>query len=256
MCQYILVAMDSFEMSTYRLSSDCSSSELHGYAWQGYKDSNLGMPESKSGALDQLGDTPIYILQDERNPHLGINNIMKCLHCQTNLFLKHQKKFCSRSCSASYNNKGVRRHSNPESKHSMVKPCKTCGKETSRPVYCSDLCNPKRLNLTPEQKLQRRRAMHNEAWHRYQARIKNQTPENVDVEALQQIYLNRPVGHEVDHIHPVSKGGLHSPENLQYLPKQQNRKKSNKLNWRPGSDSNAHHAVLETAVLPVGTTES
>lgn len=32
--------------------------------WQGYKDSNLGMPESKSGALDQLGDTPIYTLLD------------------------------------------------------------------------------------------------------------------------------------------------------------------------------------------------
>lgn len=26
--------------------------------WQGHKDSNLGIPESKSGALDQLGDTP------------------------------------------------------------------------------------------------------------------------------------------------------------------------------------------------------
>lgn len=181
---------------------------------------------------------------------------MKCLHCQIDLFLKHQKKFCSRSCSASYNNKGVRRHSKPESKHSMVKPCKTCGKETARPVYCSEECNPNRLHLTPEQKLQRHRAIHNEAWHRYMARIKNQTPENVDIDALQQIYLNCPDGHEVDHIHPVSKGGLHSPENLQYLPKQQNRKKSNKINWRPGSDSNAHHAVLETAVLPIGTTES
>ncbi len=29
-----MVAMDSFEMSTYRLSSDCSSSELHGYKQQ------------------------------------------------------------------------------------------------------------------------------------------------------------------------------------------------------------------------------
>ena len=156
---------------------------------------------------------------------------MKCLHCQNNLH-KHQKKFCSRSCSASYNNKGIRRHSKPDSRHSMVKPCKTCGKETARPVYCCNECNPRRLNLTPEQKLQRHRAIHNEAWHRYMARIKNQTPENVDVNALQQIYLNRPEGYEVDHIHPVSKGGLHSPENLQYLIKEQNRKKSNKLDWR------------------------
>ena len=27
-------------------------------SWQGWKDSNLRMPESKSGALGQLGDTP------------------------------------------------------------------------------------------------------------------------------------------------------------------------------------------------------
>ena len=180
---------------------------------------------------------------------------MKCINCQTNLFLKHQKKFCSRSCSATYNNTGVRRHSKPDSRHSMVKPCKTCGTETARPVYCSDTCNPRRLNLTPEEKIKRHRAIHNEAWHRYMARLKDQTPADVDITALQEIYLNRPVGHEVDHIHPVSKGGLHSPENLQYLPTKVNRKKSNKLNWRPGSDLNAHHAVLETAVLPVGTTE-
>ena len=36
-----LVAMDSFEMSTYRLSSDCSSSELQGYDWFLQQESNL-----------------------------------------------------------------------------------------------------------------------------------------------------------------------------------------------------------------------
>ena len=32
--------------------------ELAPESWQGRKDSNLRMPESKSGALGQLGDSP------------------------------------------------------------------------------------------------------------------------------------------------------------------------------------------------------
>jgi 5-methylcytosine-specific restriction endonuclease McrA len=71
--------------------------------------------------------------------------------------------------------------------------------------------------------------MHNEAWQRYMAKRKNQTPEDVDIKALQQFYINCPNGYEVDHIHPVSKGGLHTLENLQYLTISENRKKSNKI---------------------------
>ena len=138
-------------------------------------------------------------------------------------------KCCSKSCSATYTNTGRRRHSNPDSIHSRVKLCKTCGAETSRRYYCSDTCNPTKLNLNPEEKLIRHRDMHNEAWQRYMAKRKNQTPAGVDIKALQQFYLNCPAGYEVDHIIPVSKGGLHTLENLQYLTISENRKKSNKL---------------------------
>ena len=153
---------------------------------------------------------------------------MKCLHCNSNLF-STQAKFCSRSCSASFNNKGRRRHSKPESRYSTVKPCKTCGKETGRPVYCSDECNPNRLQMTDAEKSVRHKAMHNEAWHRYMAKKKDQTPADVDIKELQEFYLNCPEGYEVDHIIPVSKGGLHCIENLQYLTISENRKKSNKI---------------------------
>jgi 5-methylcytosine-specific restriction endonuclease McrA len=61
------------------------------------------------------------------------------------------------------------------------------------------------------------------------AKRKNQTPTDVDIKKLQEIYLKCPNGHEVDHVIPISKGGLHSPENLQYLTVSENRKKSNKL---------------------------
>jgi 5-methylcytosine-specific restriction endonuclease McrA len=61
------------------------------------------------------------------------------------------------------------------------------------------------------------------------AKLKDQTPDGVNIKELQEIYLNCPIGHEVDHIIPVSKGGLHCPSNLQYLTISENRKKSNKI---------------------------
>jgi 5-methylcytosine-specific restriction endonuclease McrA len=156
--------------------------------------------------------------------------MFKCIHCQTELTKKDQKKFCSRSCAASYNNTGRRRHSKPNSRFSMVKPCRTCGKETARPVYCSDSCNPiRKTHLTEEQKYKLKRAMKNEAWARYMAKRKNQTPDNVDIKSIQKFYADCPEGCEVDHIIPISKGGLHTLENLQYLTISENRKKSNKI---------------------------
>lgn len=44
-------------------------------------------------------------------------------------------------------------------------------------------------------------------------------------------YKNCPEGYEVDHIIPVSKGGKHRLSNMQYLTKEENRRKSNKLNF-------------------------
>ena len=154
--------------------------------------------------------------------HRKKRSFTPCVQCGTDTL---NPMFCSQSCAATYNNKGVRRHFNPENNRA----CKTCGTHTTRPVYCSDECNPKRLNLTPEQKKQRHAAMHREAWQRYQAKLKNQTPANVDKKALQEFYLNCPEGYEVDHIIPISNGGMHCLSNLQYLTISENRRKSNKL---------------------------
>ncbi|HEC64039.1 hypothetical protein LCGC14_0717050 [marine sediment metagenome] len=66
---------------------------------------------------------------------------------------------------------------------------------------------------------------------------RNQTPINANSSDIQCIYrvcdiFNKP-GNEVyhvDHIHPISKGGLHHEDNLQILTAEENMKKSNKLN--------------------------
>lgn len=153
----------------------------------------------------------------------------QCLNCHSELVKRHQKKFCSRSCSATYNNTGKSR-STPGSKWSLIQFCKTCGKETSRPVYCSNECNPNRLtHLSKEEKHNRYRARINEAWARYMAKKKDQTPLDANIPAMQQFYIHCPTGYEVDHIIPISKGGLHTLSNLQYLTISENRKKSNKL---------------------------
>ncbi len=57
----------------------------------------------------------------------------------------------------------------------------------------------------------------------------NQTPPWADLEKIKEIYRNCPEGYEVDHIHPISRGGLHVDYNLQYLTEEDNRIKSNKI---------------------------
>jgi CRISPR/Cas system Type II protein with McrA/HNH and RuvC-like nuclease domain len=83
--------------------------------------------------------------------------------------------------------------------------------------------------MTAEEKEIYTKAKKNEAWARYMCKKKNQTPNNADIAAMQQFYINCPPGYEVDHVVPISKGGLHSLENLQYLTISENRKKSNKI---------------------------
>ena len=61
------------------------------------------------------------------------------------------------------------------------------------------------------------------------ARIKQQTPPWVDLEKIKEIYLTCPDGYDIDHKHPLSKGGLHVPWNLQHLPATENKIKGAKL---------------------------
>jgi len=55
------------------------------------------------------------------------------------------------------------------------------------------------------------------------------TAPDADKDKIKQIYLNCPDGYEVDHIIPLSKGGKHHEDNLQYLTLSENRKKNNRI---------------------------
>lgn len=68
------------------------------------------------------------------------------------------------------------------------------------------------------------------------ARIKNQLPEDADFEKIKLIYsecrrISEETGipHEVDHIVPIAKGGLHHQDNLQIITQEQNRRKGASL---------------------------
>lgn len=65
----------------------------------------------------------------------------------------------------------------------------------------------------------------------YRARKYNATPDDVDFKLIRKIYESCPSGYEVDHIVPLVCGGQHHPDNFQYLPASENRKKNKTQNY-------------------------
>ena len=160
----------------------------------------------------------------------------ECSQCNTYLGKRTLKEgqintFCNSSCAASYNNQGVRRHGSPPNN------CLHCGVTTSGSdaIYCSNKCqrNYEHNQRWPDEEeyLLWRKSNNRESVARYEARKKSQTPEQTPEERkeIQHFYNDCPPGYEVDHIYPVSKGGLHVISNLQYLPELENKRKNDKV---------------------------
>ena len=160
---------------------------------------------------------------------LNSNDYVNCLYCSKPT---SNQKFCSHSCSASYNNRGIRR--NGEAPVSIS--CPQCNqiftKEYSNPKkFCSQRCQVEyyiRKYNTPEEKKQAIQRNNRKGSSRY--RIKwSGIKVTGNKRVIDQIYDNCPEEYEVDHIVPLTRGGEHNENNLQYLLKEDNRRKNNRL---------------------------
>lgn len=81
-------------------------------------------------------------------------------------------------------------------------------------------------------KSEKGKAVRKNLMNRYRVKKLNSEPNWVDQKEIKMIYMNCPIGFQVDHIIPLqgkTVSGLHVPWNLQYLTIEENQKKSNKL---------------------------
>ena len=122
-----------------------------------------------------------------------------------------------------------------------VTKCKKCGTyEKYVSSYGCVKCNVEKniSKLFDNELMQkyRTKSKTNAKTYRYRTRKKNQMPADADNEKILWFYreserLTEETGitHHVDHIIPISKGGLHHQNNLQVLTKKENLKKGNKI---------------------------
>jgi len=86
------------------------------------------LTKSEAGRLGALAKAQRIREEYEKSPK-------QCAGCESLLeWEKRHNKFCSQSCAATNNNKGVRRHGSPS------RLCEGCGKETRNPLFCSNQC--------------------------------------------------------------------------------------------------------------------
>ena len=97
----------------------------------------------------------------------------------------------------------------------------------NNPVYAEN----QRIDKRNYRKSEKGKGISNSMVALHRQRKFQQTPENCNHDLLRLIYDNRPENYHVDHIIPLSKGGLHEPNNLQYLPAKINLQKNNLLNF-------------------------
>ena len=121
--------------------------------------------------------------------------------------------------------------------------CKHCGSyekyvSTSNCAPCSIKSGLEKLNNKELMKPYRTKEKSNDKTYRYRAKKFSEAP-ILTPEEHQRILLiyqecariteETGIAHHVDHIHPISKGGKHHPDNLQILTAIENIRKGNKL---------------------------
>ena len=118
------------------------------------------------------------------------------------------------------------KHCNSYKKYTSSCGCVDCSiKRNIQKLYDNELMEPYKT-----------RAKVNAKTYRYRMRKRDQMPDDIDPLKILNFYkeserLTEETGiiHHVDHIIPISKGGLHHQDNLQVLTKIENLRKGNKI---------------------------
>ena len=157
-----------------------------------------------------------------------------CVHCGT-----HEKWTNSYSCVECHKRRSLEKlndkelmakYRTPEKEYERVKKWRSNNYEKVRNQWL----NPEHKHTRQDKDAKRR------------ARKKDQMPPDADLTAIKLIYKQcveiteqTGVPHEVDHIIPLSKGGLHHQDNLQIITRDENRKKGDKI-YGDYSDAHGH----------------
>jgi len=144
---------------------------------------------------------PYQYLEQYQKKLTGCKQCQKLFHPDAN-----KKTFCSRSCSATYNN--------------------TIHVKRKKKEQLPKVIREKKVYTESEKK-----AKNIAAVQAYRARKYSATLPDTDRKLINKIYEMCPKGYEVDHVIALSEGGPHHQNNLQYLPAMENRKKNRTQNY-------------------------
>lgn len=154
----------------------------------------------------------------------------RCLKCEKETA---NSKFCSRSCSASFNNRGVKR-GNPSD--ALKKHFKENGVSDEKRRKLSKAAkghnrNPVVHTVMTKEQIKRKKAQNKAKVYAYRARRYNAIMPDSDMKRIAEIYENCPDGYHVDHKVALADGGKHHQDNLQYLPADENCRKGAGRNY-------------------------
>jgi hypothetical protein len=103
--------------------------------------------------------------------------------------------------------------------------------------------NKEKISKRKKQYQQKNNHLFRQISAKYRAAKLNQTPDYANLDLIKLIYKNCPDGYEVDHINPISSGGLHHESNLCYLPEGINQSKGAKTIEEFGEEEFNKHVI-------------
>lgn len=116
-------------------------------------------------------------------------------------------------------------HKQKRGKHGVTSKCKLCKNFQIRGCYHKDIDKAREKARVKKLK----KPWYSRFNNYWSARGKDTRIES-ERDAMEEFYKNCPEGYEVDHIKPLSKGGTHTLDNVQYLTTLENKLKGDYYN--------------------------